>query len=500
MAYFNELPFVQYPSKFKDQSSNQDYSLVRNIFRRAKIQERIANYSTAFNYYQIKDNERPDELAEKFYGDPELDWVILITNNIINFESQWPLSNNSLYEYLIDKYETEDAFDDLKYLETNEIRDEYDRLVVPGKLKTDPDFYEEFTTLEPEPEAVIYDLFHDLKFYPIPSNYYDLKITTNLGAHLEVWERDNLGEGEEYTGQQYNVSEIYLQKPENPEVYQIGTKLYPEYTRLDYSYLFVHGRNEVIKPVFNPITLKGWPYTWGNIVWIYERGGTRSEVNLQSNISFPVDITDDFRLYDISSIQKIDRLSYTDGTIIENEASKTYKITDTKYTSDRINAVFEVKRNRDGEIISVKVVDGGKEYIESEVVTIPGNLIGGVKYKDDIQLTVKSLTPYPEFRFISIGGNLNQPYPGVKVTSLNKTGISYLNTLGVKIDVFNNQKEINNYEYEVDLNEGTRQILILKPSYLGAFIGEFRNIMRYDVSSETITNRIKQAYNSRITG
>jgi hypothetical protein len=496
MAYFNELPFIQYPLRFENQSSNQDYTTVRNIFRRAKIQERIANYATSFEYYQVKDNERPDELAERFYGDAELDWVILITNNITSFPSKWPLSNNSFYEYLIDKYGSDEAFEELNFLETNEVRDEYNRLVVPGKLKTDPDFYEEFTTVANKDNP----LFYDLKFYPIPSDYYNLKITTNLGSFLEVWERDNLGEGEEYKGQEYNVSEIYLQQSENPEVYQIGEKLYPDYTRLDYSYLFVYDRNGETKPVFNPITLNGWPYTWGNIIWIYGRENKRSEVNLKSNINFNVDITDDFRLYDISSIEKIDTFTYTDGTTLPLEASKTYIVENLKSSNDGIKSSFEIKRNSKGEVITVKIIDGGRNYIDSEVITVSGSLIGGVDFTDDIQITVKTLTPSPQFRFVSIGSQSNVPFPGVKVTSLNKTGMSYLNTLSSKVEVFNNQNPVNNYEYENVLNEETRQILVLKPSYLGAFIGEFRNMMRYDDSTETVTNRIKQVYNPRIIG
>ena len=73
MAYFNNLPLVEYPSRFKEQSSNQDYIPVRNIFRRAKLREDIASYITAFNYYQIKEDERPDQISEKVYGTPMFD-------------------------------------------------------------------------------------------------------------------------------------------------------------------------------------------------------------------------------------------------------------------------------------------------------------------------------------------------------------------------------------------------------------------------------------------
>lgn len=137
MAYFNELPNLEVVSKFPDQSSNQDYTTIKNLWKRAKLREDIANAITAFNYYQIKDGERPDQIAERVYGDPELDWVILITNNITNFNEEWPLDNNVFYNYLIDKYGTEEALQEIHHTETVEQRDASSRLVIPGGLIVD---------------------------------------------------------------------------------------------------------------------------------------------------------------------------------------------------------------------------------------------------------------------------------------------------------------------------------------------------------------------------
>lgn len=496
MAYFNELPFIEYPLRFENQSSNEDYTLVRNIFRRAKINERIANYATAFNYYQIREDQRPDEIAELVYGDPQLDWVILITNNIINLPAEWPLDNNSFYDYLLDKYETEDEFGAVKYLETSEVRDEYNRLVQPDKLQTDSSFYEEFTTIAKKDNP----LYYDLKFYPVPSSDYEINVTTNLGQYLEVWERNNLGENEEYKGPEYNVSEIFLKKSGDTSAYQLQDKLYPDYSRLDYSYLQIYGRNDETKAIYNPITLDGWPYSWGGIVWIYNRQGGRDKVLLKPNISSQTNITNETRLYAISKIEKIEKITYTDGTILSNEANKSYTVKNLITSNEGLSAVFEVKRNSEGEIISVTIVDGGRKYILNETITVLGSLIGGVDGKDNIQITVTQLSPKPELKFISIGDTNNEPYPGVKITIFNQNVLKYLNTRGEVISSYNNQNPVTNYDYEVDINEKTRKILILKPEYLGAFISEFRNIMNYDKSSETISSKIKRVYNPKITG
>ena len=95
---------------------------------------------------------------------------------------------------------------------------------------------------------------------------------------------------------------------------------------------------------------------------------------------------------------------------------------------------------------------------------------------------------------------MNKPFPGLTVSIFNETEINYLNTAGVEIKVRNQQETVSNYEYEIELNESNRKILLLKPEYLGVFIGDMKNIMSYDTSSETIDSKTKKVYNSKLTG
>ena len=145
MAYFRELPNISFLSRLPNASTNEDYITVKNLFKRAKIRTDINNAITAFDYYQILDNQRPEVVASSLYGDPELDWVILITNNITNVRDQWPLNNNDLYNYMIDKYDTEEALSNIHHYETTEVKDEYDRLVVPSGLEVDSNFTVTYT-------------------------------------------------------------------------------------------------------------------------------------------------------------------------------------------------------------------------------------------------------------------------------------------------------------------------------------------------------------------
>lgn len=401
MSYFKEFPLIDYPSRFEEQFSNEDYVKVVNLFRRAKLREDFANSVTAFNLYQIKDGERPDQLAEKLYDDPSLDWVVLIANNITNINSNWPLTNEDLQEYLIDKYETEDNLDDIRYIETTEVKDEYDRIVIPEKLIIDSDLYQEFTTISNKSDPLLYDL----KYYPVPSKYRDLEVTSNLGQYIEVWERNNLEEGQQYTGEKYILDSTRLQQNENPDEYEIDDRIFPENSRSDYSYLFVYSRQNNIKYIYSPITLQGWPGKWGGEMPIYLRTNENEfyNVELLPIITDPINITDDLRLYTISSSQGVGEFTYTSGTRISSESSQTYIIDNPPSSRDGKNSKFEVKRNSLGEIISVKNLVKGKEYVKNEIIIIPGNLIGGENIKDNLEITITEIYTQPQFRFISIG-------------------------------------------------------------------------------------------------
>lgn len=141
MSYFKNFPNLQYVNRFPDSQSNDETTIAKNIFKRAKIREDLASSFALFEYYSIGDNERPDQIAEKLYGNPEYDWIILVANNIINLYDQWPLSQSQFNEYLNKKYGSEEALEQIHHYETLELKDSYGRIVLPAGLIVDEAFY-----------------------------------------------------------------------------------------------------------------------------------------------------------------------------------------------------------------------------------------------------------------------------------------------------------------------------------------------------------------------
>ena len=133
--YFKQLPNFDYISRINERKSNRDYLEVKNLFRRPLIREDIFTNFMSFTKYKIVGDERPDEVAYKIYGDEDLDWVILLANNIINVRDEWPMSQGDFNNYLSEKYGDTGGVDLIKHYETIQIQDSKGKIFVPkGKI------------------------------------------------------------------------------------------------------------------------------------------------------------------------------------------------------------------------------------------------------------------------------------------------------------------------------------------------------------------------------
>ena len=141
--YFRKLPNLNYPSPLRSRESNLDVIQTKNLFRRAKVREDLFGNFMQFEKYKIVGDERPDNVAEKVYGNDELDWIILMSNNIIDIKNEWPLDQFQFNEYLNDKYTAEELAS-IHHHETTEFRDRNNQLIVPAGLIVDKNWSMEY--------------------------------------------------------------------------------------------------------------------------------------------------------------------------------------------------------------------------------------------------------------------------------------------------------------------------------------------------------------------
>ena len=140
MGYFRELPNIAYQSPLSHKNSSRDYIVIKNIFRRSKLFNYLDDNVTFFNKYVIGDGARPDLIAEELYGDPKLDYVVILVAGITKINHEWPLQDYQVYDYALQKYGSETELNENHHFETFEIKDDKGRQILPPNLIVDDEF------------------------------------------------------------------------------------------------------------------------------------------------------------------------------------------------------------------------------------------------------------------------------------------------------------------------------------------------------------------------
>ena len=141
--YFRKLPNLNYPSLLKTRESNTDFVQTKNLFRRVKVREDLFANFMQFDKYKIVGDERPDNVAQKVYDNDDLDWIILLSNNIVDLNNEWPLTQFQLNEFLNEKYSPQQLVS-IHHYETLELRDNKNQLILPAGIVVDENFNLEY--------------------------------------------------------------------------------------------------------------------------------------------------------------------------------------------------------------------------------------------------------------------------------------------------------------------------------------------------------------------
>ena len=129
-GYFSKFPSVMYGN-----------ALATNITSRLKMMIPTRDRIKVFHDYVLKEGERPDTVAEHYYGDPYFAWLIYYANEIVDPYFEWPLNQQDFNKFIAKKYVTITAAQEkILFFRVNWSTDEnmlspgaYDSL--PAKLK-----------------------------------------------------------------------------------------------------------------------------------------------------------------------------------------------------------------------------------------------------------------------------------------------------------------------------------------------------------------------------
>ena len=101
-SYFSYFPKVLYDLAGDLQSPSAQ--VVTNITKRVAFIKDLQSQANLYYAYTIKDIDTPENIADRYYGDPQYFWLVLLFNTILDPELDWPKNENVLYQYMVEKY------------------------------------------------------------------------------------------------------------------------------------------------------------------------------------------------------------------------------------------------------------------------------------------------------------------------------------------------------------------------------------------------------------
>ena len=139
--YFDSFPIIQYGS------TDCTIKNVTNLLRRVAIRSKVKTNAALFDTYDVKNGETPEIIADKFYDDPELHWVIMLVNNVTDRYHDWPMNEQQFSTFVNEKYSNPDGIHHHEI--TQESGDTSQKIEVydPDLISSDTDAYTSATPI-----------------------------------------------------------------------------------------------------------------------------------------------------------------------------------------------------------------------------------------------------------------------------------------------------------------------------------------------------------------
>lgn len=137
--YFKYFPNIEYPVKLLKSGKTESIT-IKDYFHLLLPRDDIFKEETLYEQYFVKNGQRPDQISYNLYGDEQYYWVILQINEITDYYSQWPLSQYELDEYILKKYGSDSAADEVRHYETQKVVDREGDQLLPSGLKVSKDY------------------------------------------------------------------------------------------------------------------------------------------------------------------------------------------------------------------------------------------------------------------------------------------------------------------------------------------------------------------------
>jgi len=104
--YFKDFNNFLYDFEIK---GKREVKIVTDITRNVRFRRDVLANITTYDYYDVEEGDTPEIIAEKFYGNAEYHWIIMLCNERFDYRNDFPLTSTQLNSYIEEKYTNPDA-------------------------------------------------------------------------------------------------------------------------------------------------------------------------------------------------------------------------------------------------------------------------------------------------------------------------------------------------------------------------------------------------------
>lgn len=98
--------FSKFPQLYYSYDGFNTAELITNIMARFSLEKETKENTIIYYEYDVQEGDTPEIVASKVYDSPERHWVVLMMNDIVDPQYDWPLTTITLNNYIDKKYST----------------------------------------------------------------------------------------------------------------------------------------------------------------------------------------------------------------------------------------------------------------------------------------------------------------------------------------------------------------------------------------------------------
>ena len=182
--YFRPFPKIEYDIK-----KNKLPLLLTNVTARYKIRDVLKSKVAIYYDYIVKDGDRPDLIAYKYYDDETLDWLIYLVNDIIDPYYDWPLKQDAFEKYMRSLYGSTSVARATVYEYRKILNDQsvlFDGTIIPERyVVVDLNTYNGLAT-DARREVDAYEYYEELNNKKRQIKILDKRFATSIKSEVEL--------------------------------------------------------------------------------------------------------------------------------------------------------------------------------------------------------------------------------------------------------------------------------------------------------------------------